>query len=202
MQTYALGILLVVLAYVAGSVPFGFLLAQTKGIDIRTRGSGNIGATNLTRTLGRKWGIACFFLDFAKGLAPVTATVILNESPVVPVAAAGAAVAGHVWPVFLRFKGGKGMATSIGALLALAPWSVVMAVLLWIILFLLTGYVSLASLGAAVILPLSALVVSMNPVTVILLTVIALLIIGRHRSNIVRLWRGEEHRFSRNREHT
>ena len=197
MQNVTVSLLLIVTAYAAGSIPFGFLLAKTNGIDIRTQGSGNIGATNLTRTLGRKWGITCFFLDFAKGLLPVIAAAAWSDSVPVPVLAAGAAVAGHVWPVFLHFKGGKGMATSIGALLALAPWSVIMAVLVWGILFLLTRYVSLASLGAAVILPLSTVVVHENTITIILLTVIAVVIIARHRSNIVRLLRGEEHRFQK-----
>lgn len=195
-------LLVAVAAYLAGSIPFGLLLGRLKQCDIRRHGSGNIGATNVTRVLGRPWGIACFVLDFAKGLAPVLAVLLLVGRGPAPAVAAAAAVAGHVWPVFLKFRGGKGVATSIGALLALAPWSVLCAAALWALLFVLTRYVSVASLGAALALPASGLVlhVAAGPVdlaTRILLGAVAVLIVVRHRANIARLLCGREHRFSR-----
>ncbi len=202
-------IVFLLFAYLLGAVPFGFLLGKLKGMDIRQYGSGNIGATNLTRLAGREWGVLCFALDFGKGAGAVLAAILLFDKgtghSLIPVLAAAAAVAGHVWPVWLGFKGGKGVATALGAILILAPWAFVGAGVVWIIVFCLTRYVSLASIVAAVVLPLSYFVTARwlmepggaEPVPAGLLTALALFIIWRHRENIQRLASGKEHRFNR-----
>jgi glycerol-3-phosphate acyltransferase PlsY len=204
MTTSIGGILVLALSYLVGSIPFALLIGKFNGIDIRRHGSGNTGATNVRRVLGKQWGIFCFVLDFAKGLIPVL--LVKNMAiggDLLPMLAAVAAIAGHVWPLYLRFKGGKGVATSLGALLALAPWAVVVAGLAWVVSFYLTRYVSVASLVAALMLPVSAGVLNLlRPGTVsapilILLTLIGLLIIVRHKTNVIRLCKGEENRFAR-----
>ncbi len=196
------------MGYLFGSIPSGFLIGKINRIDLRKCGSGNIGATNVRRILGKKWAILCFVLDFLKGLVPVLiiANVLSGENgqeALFPVLAAGAAVAGHVWPFTLKFKGGKGVATTIGALLALAPWSVLIALITWIGIFYLVRYVSLASILAAVMLPLTAAVERIlrgnePPVSImVLLVLLAVVILVRHKSNIKRLLAGEEYRFER-----
>ena len=195
-----------VMGYFVGSTPFGLLIGKFNGIDIRRHGSGNIGATNVSRLLGKSWGGFCFVLDVLKGLVPVLLTIGFTDAgqPLrawAPSLAAGGAVAGHVWPWWLRFRGGKGVSTTIGAVAGLAPWPVLLAIVGWGLVFRLTGYVSLASLGAAAILPVSALVISLwVPVplpTIILLVLLCVLIVVRHRSNIARLRTGQEYRFER-----
>ena len=186
-------------SYAIGSIPFGLLIGKFNRIDIRQRGSGNIGATNITRTLGRDWGIACFFLDFCKGLVPVLVArqAVPDWGATPAILAAAAAIAGHIWPVYLRFKGGKGMATSLGALIALAPFHVLICAAIWYLVFLLSRYVSLASIIAALALPLASFLFRTRVETTVLLAVIAALIIYRHRSNIIRLLEGTENRFER-----
>lgn len=191
-------------SYLVGSISFALLIGRMNGIDIRRHGSGNVGATNIRRVLGKKWGIICFACDFAKGLLPVLVARSFGSqiaAGLLPALAAAAAIGGHVWPLFLRFKGGKGVATSLGAVLALAPWSVLAASLVWLLLFQTSRYVSVASIGAAVTLPLSALLLRLwcpqtaSLATLAVLTLIGALIIVRHKQNILRLRRGEENRF-------
>lgn len=195
-----------VLGYFVGSTPFGLLIGKFNGIDIRRYGSGNIGATNVNRVLGKGWGVFCFAMDLLKGLVPVLLLIAWTEGEETlrtwtPVLAAGGAVAGHVWPWWLRFRGGKGVSTTIGAVVGLAPWSVLAALVGWGLIFKLSRYVSLASLGAAVILPLSALIISIwapIPVpTTGLLFLLCVVIVVRHRSNIARLRAGTENRFEK-----
>lgn len=200
--------LLVLLGYVSGSVPWSFLIGKAHGVDLREHGSGNLGATNVRRVLGLRWGLLSFLLDFSKGLVPVlVALAVVGETGVsgemVAVLTAGAAVSGHVWPFTMGFKGGKGVATTIGAVLALAQIPILIAAATWFVVFKLSRTVSLASLIAAAVLPISGLVMRLSgkghpsSIRLGLLVVLALLIIVRHRSNIGRLMRGEEHRFGR-----
>jgi len=195
------------LSYLLGSIPWGFLIGKFNGLDIRYHGSGNIGATNVRRVLGRDWGIACFLLDFLKGLLPVVLIgghlgVALSLSPdVARILAAASAVAGHIWPVWLGFKGGKGVATTVGALLAVSWVAVVVCLLTWLLVFFATRYVSVASLCAAVMLPIGYIVSGLvrhhavfTP-ALALLVLLAALIVFRHRSNIRRLREGREYRF-------
>ena len=199
-------VLLVLFGYISGSVHWSFLLAKSQGIDLRRHGSGNLGATNVRRVLGFRWGLLCFLLDFSKGLVPVLVALALvgdtgTVGETVSVLTAGAAVSGHVWPFTMGFKGGKGVATTIGVVLALAPIPILIAAVTWFVVFKLSRIVSLASIIAAAVLPISGFLihasgmVHTSPIRLGLLVVLALLIIVRHHSNIGRLMRGEEFRF-------
>ena len=194
--------LLIVGAYLLGAVPFGYLIGRAKGVDIRTQGSGNIGATNLGRVVGKKWGIFCFLLDVGKGFGPALAARMAHsgEAGVPPaVALVGlAAIAGHVWPVYLKFRGGKGVATSCGVFLALFPLGVVIALGVWAVTVAVTRYISLGSMLGGVALLVCALVLQDYPLgrEGIALTLFAglaaVLSLVRHRGNIVRMLKGAE----------
>jgi len=202
-------------SYLLGSIPFGFLIAKSCGKDIRKLGSGNIGATNVFRSVSKPLGILTFALDFLKGfcgvrLIPELASLCLGSSPsdtgMGLAAFCGAmTVVGHNWTCFLGFKGGKGIATSAGLLLGLSPAGVGIAFAAWLLLFLSTRYVSVASIGAAVTLA----VVVWWPLNLrahgvwfpAVLTCLACLAIWKHRSNIARLRAGTESRFSFGKSH-
>ncbi len=197
-------------AYLFGAVPWAFIIGKLNGIDIRKHGSGNPGATNVTRVLGKGWGTLCFILDFLKGALPVLAvhlvaskSALQDFSDILAVSVALSAVLGHVWTIFLGFRGGKGVATSAGALLALSPLATLLAALSWIIVFYTTRYVSLASMIAALALPIisvaiSSLGIEKTSTTLLgLFVVLAALNIYRHRSNIRNLMNGTENRFSK-----
>jgi acyl phosphate:glycerol-3-phosphate acyltransferase len=216
---YAVFATAIVVAYLLGSVPFAFLIAWAHGKDLRTIGSGNIGATNLARAVGRKWGYICFVLDVLKGLTPmalVGAIVGVPENPgrlSLWLLVGAAAILGHVFPLYLRFKGGKGVATSFGVALGLWPYFTVCAVialLVWVVVVLIWHYVSLASICAAVAFPIVLALgilalpnwraTSLWPL-LIAAVVIAILVIVRHRENIRRLAAGTESKVrSRTRE--
>ena len=192
-------------AYLIGAVPFGLLIGFMNGKDVRKEGSCNIGATNVTRVVGKWWGKLCFLCDFLKGFFPVILTMRLLDpgSGWLTALAAVAAMLGHVFPVYLRFKGGKGVSTAAGAALALCPLAVVIAGVVWVVVFFLSKYVSLASLAAALALPVSAWLLGFFGVVKfflpfgIVLVVFAVLAFWRHRSNIVRLLNGTENRFEK-----
>ncbi len=193
--------------YLAGSVPWAFIIGKINGIDIRKHGSGNVGATNVRRTLGKKWGITCFFLDLLKGFLPVLmikliSKDILSETGIGVVIVSIASVSGHMWPIFLRFKGGKGISTIAGIVLAIAPLSLLSSGLIWALLFYTTRFVSLASITAAVSLPIFSFAFTYFNIggkiefpELIMLTFLAMLAIFRHRGNIKRLLNGTESRF-------
>jgi len=197
-------------AYLLGAVPFGLLIAAGHGIDLRKVGSGNIGATNLSRALGKRWAYVCFVLDLAKGLLPMLAAGVWlcdlagTVGLIARLAVGCAAVIGHIFPVYLRFKGGKGVATSFGVAIGLWPYYTICAaaaLLVWIIFLLIWRYVSLASLAAAVAFPV-VLVASITIVPgwrfaelwplLIVATGIPILVFVRHSQNIVRLLAGTE----------
>ena len=200
-----------VAAYLIGSIPFGVIIARSRGIDLRTRGSGNIGATNVGRVVGRKWGYICFALDVAKGFVPTLALGycvgfgrpdLLEQ--VAWLAVGFAAVAGHVFSVFLRFRGGKGVATSLGVVLGIFPHFTIpgaAALAVWLIVVGIWRYVSLASVAAAGAFPLlyagSALLglTAGHWVFLAFTVVTAALVIVRHRNNISRLRAGTENRI-------
>ena len=197
-------------SYLIGSIPAGYIAGRVAGIDIRTAGSGNIGATNVTRTLGKSYGYPVFAVDFLKGLAAVIISVSMGQcaQPIsVPVelfgiVAAVCCVLGHSFPVWLRFKGGKGVATSAGALFGLMPRAALIAVAVWLITFYLTRYVSVASMAAALAVPVTILTMmflGQTGGTALLYFSICLaaVVIIRHRSNLSRLARGTEPRFKR-----
>jgi glycerol-3-phosphate acyltransferase PlsY len=197
------------LTYLFASVPWGLVIGRVKGIDIRKHGSGNIGATNVTRVLGKNSGRLCFLLDFLKGLLPVLIVIYLGRKGLIETGnclpqavAAFGAVCGHVWSVYLKFKGGKGVATSAGALILLAPLPLIISGVLWALVFFPTRYVSLASIVSVLALPMAALFCSwlglypLPGAVLLLLSVLALLSIMRHMGNIKRLLNGTENRFS------
>jgi glycerol-3-phosphate acyltransferase PlsY len=176
-------------------------------VDIRREGSGNIGATNLSRALGRRWGIAAFLLDYAKGLLPVLAAQLLplglepGTRGHLALGCGAAAVAGHLFPLYLGFRGGKGVATTFGVMTALAWVASLAAGFLWLALYLGTRIVSVASLAAALCLPAAVWLSHLGRPFAeyagleIFAGLLAAAIVLRHRSNIARLLRGEEHGF-------
>ena len=201
-------LLIAVGSYLIGSIPFGYLAGRLCGIDIRTKGSGNIGATNVLRVLGKKWGYAVFLLDFLKAWLPVKLALGWGIALMVhPASAPGAlaglcALLGHSFPVWLSFKGGKGIASSAGVMVGLFSLAVFLVCLgMWLLLFTVTRYVSIASIVAAVSLPVAVgILVFLHRADWLGFTVsvvMAFLAIWRHRSNIVRLRAGTEPRFER-----
>lgn len=209
MSEWAPNLIVCVVGYFVGGIPFGLLIGKSRDIDIRDHGSGNIGATNVLRTLGKRLGYLCFGLDVLKGMVPVLIAcriARLQEWPhqnLTPVFAVFAVVAGHVWCPFLKFKGGKGVATSAGGILAVAPLPTACSLVIWYLVFCIWRYVSLASIVAAALLPVAAVIIAravprmaMERPTLLLLIVLALLIIIKHRANIKRLLAGTENRFA------
>lgn len=199
------------LAYLLGSVPTGFLVAQAKGVDIRAVGSGNIGATNVLRTLGKPAGIFVLLVDALKGWVAVvlmTRLVLLAfglgvdaaRMEVCQIIAALGAILGHNYTCWLQFKGGKGIATSAGVLLALVPWALITIFIIWIVVFALTRYVSLASLAAAAALPFASWATHESLTKVIVTGAMAALAIYKHKGNIQRLLNGTEPRFGQKKE--
>lgn len=187
---------LVVLAgYLLGSVPFGLLLGWRRGVDIRERGSRNIGATNVLRVVGKAEAAATLVLDGLKGAAPVLAARVLGTGDPWAAAAGLSAVLGHCFPVFLRFRGGKGVATALGALLAALPAVGLVAVLVWLLTALSFRYSSLAALLAAASVPVAAAAWEGRGPLLAFTLVLAGLIVVRHHENIRRLWRGEEQKI-------
>ncbi len=194
--TTILALLIVIAAaYLIGSIPTGLLLGKAYGIDIRKEGSGNIGATNLYRTVGRKIGIITLIGDCLKGLLPVV-LVKLSSLPSEFAAWVGlAAFCGHVFSVFLKFKGGKGVATALGVFLALAPLAVAIALALFACLMFLWRYVSLGSISAAAAMPLAVFFLGGSRTVTVVTLVIAVIVIIRHHENIKRLISGTESKF-------
>jgi glycerol-3-phosphate acyltransferase PlsY len=189
-------------AYLVGAIPVGVLVARAFGVvDIRARGSGNIGATNVLRTVGRLPAFLTLVGDVAKGYVAVAAGgALAGGSPAGPAAAAVAAVAGNCWSVFLRFRGGKGVATGLGALLRLAPLATLPAVLVWLVVTATFRYVSLGSLMAALCVPLGTVLLGRYPLeTVGAAALTSLVVVARHRENIARLLAGTERRLGERR---
>lgn len=193
----------VVVGYILGSIPFAYLAGRiTRGIDLREHGSGNLGATNVYRTLGWKVAVVVFLLDVLKGAAPVLLVLRFGVGDHLhwwAIAAGVAAIAGHAKPIFLLWRGGgKGVATATGVFLALAPLPTLVAIATWTAVVAVTGYVSLGSLLAAVALPIAiAILLGIHATILPVAIAIALFVFWSHRANIGRLRRGEEHRFGR-----
>jgi len=209
----------IIAAYLLGSIPFGVIIANAHGKDLRSIGSGNIGATNVARALGRKWAYICFLLDVLKGFVPVFVTMLFAKSSsaysqaeqVVFIwlwlAVGIAAILGHIFPLYLKFKGGKGVATSLGVALGLWPYYTICALFsfgIWVVVVLIWRYVSLASIVASIAFPIvliTAILLKSNwsfinlwPL-LIAATAIPLMVIIRHRENIKRLLVGTESRI-------
>jgi glycerol-3-phosphate acyltransferase PlsY len=186
-----LNLCLIFAAYFLGSIPFGWLVARgIKGVDIRTLGSGNIGASNVSRVCGRFWGRTTLVLDAAKGAGP-TGFALWASQPELAAAVGLAAVLGHCWSVFLGFKGGKGVATSAGVMAVMVPWALLLALCAWLGVYRLRRQTSLAALVACGVLVGGTL--GCKPAQTALCVALVAIIVWRHRENIVRLRRGEEH---------
>ncbi len=186
-----------VLSFLAGSIPWGWLVARRRGVDLRQVGSGNVGATNVVRALGVRWGLGVLVLDMLKGFLPVLAVRLLAPDPPVWGGwAAASAVAGHVFSPWLRFRGGKGVATAVGAFSALAPWATLMALGVFLIVFGLTLTVSVASLSAALAFGLVYKTLFDVPWPVFAPAgLVVLLVWVRHKDNLRRILRGQEPRL-------
>ena len=196
-------------SYLLGSIPFGYLAGRLAGTDIRQAGSGNVGATNVVRVLGKRYGYPVFALDVLKGFGAVKISMLMcgqhmewSSPEISGMLAATSSVLGHVFPCWLKFKGGKGVATAAGALLALTPIATLIGVAVWIIVFWLTRYVSLASIVATVALPIVILIIGSpdghsGRLLVFSSSCVAALVVWRHRSNLSLLLRGTEPRFNR-----
>ncbi len=202
-------VVITLVGYLIGSFPSGYLAGRLAKIDIRKAGSGNIGATNVTRLLGKRYGYPVFVADFLKGLAAVyISTLIAKHYGAAPadsfqlfeLVAAVSAVLGHSFPIWLRFRGGKGVATSAGALFGMMPLTALVTIAVWIVTFQITRYVSVASITAAITLPVLVAIMMRfkqtdDRVFLYFCAAMAAVIILRHRSNISRLSRGTEPRF-------
>jgi glycerol-3-phosphate acyltransferase PlsY len=194
-------LLAVVVPYFMGSIPTGYLIVKMiKKIDVRTIGSGNIGATNVKRVLGTKWFFVVLTLDALKGFIPVSILTAMfgGQYEFVPVLAGAAAVLGHTFTIFLNFKGGKGVATALGVLLALAPLSAFCCILVFIMVVWMFGYISLGSIVAAALLPVFVIIFSeMGFLGLIMIFSLAaaVFVIYKHTDNIKRLLAGTENKF-------
>lgn len=192
-------LLLLAAAYLLGAIPNGLLIARLKGIDLQKTGSGNIGATNVFRCVGKGWGILAFVLDALKGFIPSFFFPRLVEvaPPWLGLACGAAAVAGHNWPVWLKFKGGKGVSTSAGMLLGVAPAAVGIGFAVFAAVVVLTRWVSLGSILAAIAVPVAYLWMNGagNIPLSVTLVVMSALVIYKHRANIRRLLAGTEPRI-------
>jgi acyl-phosphate glycerol 3-phosphate acyltransferase len=198
------------ISYFIGSIPFGYLFCRCRGVDIFKAGSGNIGATNVGRVLGRRFGILVFILDFAKGAVPVAVAIGLGKSlpatdhwlaTALPVLAGLSAFLGHLFPIYLRFRGGKGVATGAGVVAVLLPVPTALGLLTWIIVVGLTRYVSLASLAAGLVLCISHILLTPDPfgsdnrvLTGFAILAVSL-VFARHHANIKRLLQAQENRL-------
>jgi len=207
MLTIAAYVLIACVAYFIGSIPFGFVIAKARGIDIRTHGSGNIGATNVWRVLGRKYGLLTFAGDAAKGWVAVLGGIWIGgqfpgafrDEAFAGITAAIGCILGHSFPIWLRFKGGKGVATSLGVIIGMMPLASVLVFVLWAVIFKVSRYVSLASIVAAAALPVVVVVLRFagryGDGHFYFACAAAALVIHRHRANIQRLLEGTENRF-------
>lgn len=190
---------LVIAGYLLGSIPSGVIAGRLAGVDVRKHGSGNIGTTNVLRTLGRKASAAVFAADFGKGALAVLAALLVTFNPLVASACGVAAVVGHNWSIFLRFTGGRGVATAFGALLLISPPAFGIVLVVGAAIMSLSRYVSLGSIAGAALTPLviAALVMAgVQPAAHLIYGVaIAVIVVYRHRPNIQRLLSGTEHKI-------
>jgi glycerol-3-phosphate acyltransferase PlsY len=194
-STEMIELAIVLASYLLGSVPSGFILGSMAGVDVRKVGSGNVGATNVARVLGKARGALTLVADVIKGWLPVFIAHHLQLNLLAVCAVGLATFLGHIYSVFLRFRGGKGVATALGVLLGLAPLATAVSVVVFAGVFSSSRLVSLASIAAAVAAPISAWVIGYPAAIVIMITLMAIMITWRHRANIRRLRAGTEPKF-------
>lgn len=188
-------------AYLAGGIPFGYLIGRLRGVDVRTVGSKNIGATNVFRTVGRKWGLVAFACDVLKGLLPTLAAKAHPTVPWLPLAVGVACVAGHMFTPYMKFRGGKGVATAFGMMIGLLPAMVGVAFLVFSAAFAATNFISLGSCSAASFLAVAVWFPWLGSrgaadlPQCVLVTAIALFVLWKHRANMARIAAGTENRI-------
>ena len=187
----------VILSYLLGSIPVGLLLSKAKGRDPRRIGSGNIGATNVMRAAGKTLGIVTLFCDMLKGFIPTWLAIYCGQPTGVVAVAGLAAFAGHLFPLYLKFKGGKGVATALGVFLAMQPLAVLIVFIVFLASLFIWGYVSLGSLAGTALIPFVLLALNAPPGFVLICAIMAVFIFVRHKDNIRRLLAGVEHRIFR-----
>lgn len=203
-------LIVALVSYLIGSIPAGYLVGQARGVDIRREGSGNIGATNVLRVLGKPYGYAVFLFDFLKGVGAVRLSILIasrmdpsnDATELIGIVSGVLCVIGHSYPVWLGFKGGKGVATSAGVLFGLMPLAALVMMIVWLVIFALTKYVSVASIAAAIALPPAVLGMvrlqeTKGMALVYFSICLTVVIVWRHRSNIARLRKGTEQSFKR-----
>jgi glycerol-3-phosphate acyltransferase PlsY len=188
-------IIVVIFSYLLGSIPTGYIVGVLSGVDIRKAGSGNIGATNVARVVGKKRGLLTLIVDVGKGFIPVFVAGWLELSHTVVALVAILAFLGHLYPVFLKFQGGKGVATALGALLALAPLATVILMVVFALVVVSSRLVSLSSIVAALAAPITLWSLFYSPSVIVTGVFFAVMILVRHRDNIRRLFAGTEPRF-------
>ncbi len=189
---------LMLFGYLVGSIPFSYLVARTQGVNLRSVGSGNTGASNVWRSLGFRFFVVALILDIFKGWLPTfVAYNVFDRSPTATIVVGVCAMLGHVYPVFMNFRGGKAVATSGGVMLGFAPWLLLLAALIWTIVYKVSGYPSVASLVDAMVLALLgtflALIGWLEPAFAGFLWLVLVVVVYLHRANIGRLMRGQEH---------
>ena len=186
-----------IFCYLLGSLPFGVLVARFQNIDLREHGSGNIGATNVTRVLGKKAGVITLVGDVLKGSLAVTAAAAFFEDALVIALAGLFAFLGHLYSVFLKFKGGKGVATGLGIFLYMMPVATFLSVVVVAVALRTSGYVALGSIAASLALPFFGLLLKMPPAYIGVSGFVALMVLYKHRDNIGRILNGTEHSFTK-----
>ena len=189
-------LLITIIGYLLGAISFAVIIARSKGVDIFKEGSGNPGATNIKRILGKRWGNVVFALDALKGFTSAGLPLMVYDDDRLAVIGLIAAILGHSFSLFLKFRGGKGVATTIGGLLAIMCPALMIGLVVWLIIFYTKKVVALASIFFAVSLPISAyFIYGTEDPRFYLGVVLALFIVGRHRSNIIRMFSGKENKF-------
>lgn len=189
-------VLILIISYLIGSIPTAYLVGRICAkVDIRTVGSGNVGASNVYRVVGKSAGISVLIIDILKGLLPVYAVGLLEFDTIHKIIAGLGAISGHTWTIFLKFKGGKGVATGLGVFLGLTPIPVLIVLVIFILVVALSKYIALGSIIGALLLPLLLLLFEKENIIKIFGMAVSLLIVIRHIPNIKRLITGKEHKF-------
>ncbi|MEW6607784.1 MAG: glycerol-3-phosphate 1-O-acyltransferase PlsY [bacterium] len=189
-------ILVIIFSYLIGAIPTAYIIGRIFGkVDIRTVGSGNVGASNVYRIVGKTAGISVLIIDILKGFLPVCLVNLLAFATIYQIMAGLGAIIGHIWTVFLKFKGGKGVATGLGVFLGLTPIPVLIALLVFLLVVAISRYISIGSIIAAIFIPVLLLFFKEEPEIIIFALVVSLLIVIRHIPNIKRLITGQEHKF-------
>lgn len=185
------------MSYLIGSIPTAYIVGKLNKIDIRQHGSGNVGATNVYRVLGKKWGSITFIFDFLKGFIPTYISLKFFQNPYMIMLVGALSIIGHIFTLFLSFKGGKGVATSTGVFMVITPYTLILALMVFLIFTALTGYVSVGTLTATFAFLITSLLSSINTEYKLMIIMVSLAIFITHIPNIKRLLKGEELKFNK-----